>query len=47
MLKSLGKKPKTWDEFRKEMITIPLSDLWEEAAEIAKRDSFYAEVAAL
>ncbi len=47
MLKSLGKKPKTWDKFRKAMITIPLSDLREEAAKIAKRDSFYAEVAAL
>ena len=47
MLKSTGKRPKTWEEFRKVMTTIPLSDLREEAAEIAKRDNFYMEVAAL
>jgi len=34
-LKSMGKKPKTWEEFRKAMMTMPLSDLREEAAEIA------------
>jgi len=47
MLKSLGKKPKTWEEFRKVMTAIPLSDLREEAADIAKCDGFYVEVAAL
>ena len=26
-LKSMGKKPRTWDEFRKAMTTIPLADL--------------------
>src|SRR6266481_3684091 len=47
MLKGLGKKPKTWEDFRKAMTTIQLSDLQEEAAEITKRDGFYAEVAAM
>src|SRR6266481_3413565 len=46
-LKSLGKKPTTWDKFRKAMIAIPLMDLHEEATEITRQDSFYAEVAAL
>ena len=46
-LKSLGKKPKTWDEFRKALAAIPLSDLHKEATEIARWDSFYAKVAAL
>ena len=47
MLKNTGKKAKTWEEFRKAMTTMPLSDLHEAAAEIAKRESFYAKVAAL
>src|SRR6266481_9099790 len=46
-LKSTGKKPKTWEEFRKAMMTMPLSDLREEATEIAKHDSFYTEVTVL
>src|SRR6266481_5851157 len=46
-LKGLGKKPKTWEDFRKAMTAIQLSDLREEAAEITKRDGFYAEVAAM
>jgi len=46
-LKSTGKKPKTWEEFRKAMTMMPLSDLWEEATEIAKCDSFYMEVTEL
>src|SRR6266481_2709680 len=46
-LKSMGKKLKTWEEFRKAMTTIPLTDLCEEAAEIAKQDGFYAEVTVL
>lgn len=46
-LKILGRKPKTWEEFRKAMTTILLSVLCEEAVEIAKREGFYAEVAAL
>src|SRR6266481_6130047 len=46
-LKSLGKKPRTWEEFRKAMTSIPLSDLCKEAADIARCDGFYAEVAAL
>src|SRR6266481_998492 len=35
-LKGLGKKPKTWEDFRKAMTAIQLSDLREEAAEITK-----------
>ena len=46
-LKNSGRKAKTGEEFRKAMTTMPLSDLHEEAADIAKRDSFYTEVAAL
>jgi len=46
-LKNAGKKAKTWEEFRKTMTTIPLSDLCEEATDIARCNIFYAEVAAL
>jgi len=46
-LRSLGKKQKTWEELRKVITAIPLSDLWEEATDIANCDSFYTEVAAL
>ena len=47
MLKNTRKKAKTWEEFRKAMTMMPLSDLSEEAAKIAKRDSFYAKITAL
>ena len=46
-LKNTGRKAKTWEEFRKVMTTMPLSDLCEEAANIAKCNSFYVEVATL
>src|SRR6266481_5079913 len=46
-LKGLGKKPKTWEDFRKAMTAIQLLDLQEEAAEITKRDGFYAKIAAM
>ena len=38
VLKSQGKKPKTWDDFRKAMIAVSLSDLCEEATEIAQQE---------
>jgi hypothetical protein len=44
VLKSLGKKPKTWDEFRNAVTTVSPTDLREEVAEIATRESIYAEV---
>ena len=47
MLKNTRRKAKTWEEFRKAMTTMPLSDLHEEVADIAKHDSFYVEVVAL
>ena len=47
VLKSQGKKPKTWDDFRKEIIAVSLSDLHKEAAEIAQREDIYAEVRAM
>ena len=46
MLKSQGKKPKTWDDIRKAMIAVSLSDLCEEVAEIAQWEDIYAEVRA-
>ena len=46
-MKSQGKKPKTWDDFCKAMIAVSLSDLHEEAAEIAQREDIYAEVRAM
>src|SRR6266481_1761382 len=42
-----GGRLKTWEEFRKAMVAIPLSDLCEEAAGIAKWDDLYAEIATL
>ena len=47
VLKSSGTRPRTWEEFRKAMVAIPLSDLREEAVGIAKRDDLYAEIATL
>ena len=46
-MKSQGKKPKTWDDFHKAMIAVSLSDLHEEAAEIAQQEDIYAEVRAM
>ena len=46
-MKSQGKKPKTWDDFRKVMIAVSLSDLCEEVAEIAQWEDIYAEVRAM
>ena len=40
-LKSMGKKPKTWEEFRKSLTKMALSDLREEVTGIAKHDNFY------
>ena len=47
VLKSQGKKLKTWDDFRKAMIAVSLLDLREEATEIAQREDIYAEVRAM
>ena len=35
ILKSQGNRPRTWDDFRKAMVVVLPTDLWEEVAEIS------------